>query len=136
MAMNKAKTVRDLIDCEEQCLAPIGLKEQIVMRIKYLERRSLMIRLLLLAILSTSSLVAVILSFYSLGRALAKSGFFEYFSLVTDTSVITTYWKEVAFSLVESLPFLSIALMLAVIDIFIWSGSKTWSRAREIMRAA
>ena len=102
-----------------------------------LERRSLRIRTSFLGVLSLFSLSALVATFFSLGRTLATSGFSNYLSLiVSDSSIITTYWKEVSLSLVESLPMLSVALLLLALGVFIWSSAKTLSNAKVMLQTA
>jgi len=131
------KTILDLIQNDSFPLPKVGLRSIILERIQKLERRRIAIHLCFLSFLSAASLMGVVVSFFSLGKALKSSGFFNYLSLVTsDSTVIMSYWKEISFSLVESLPSLSIALLLCVLGVFIWSSSKTVTRAREIFRTA
>lgn len=63
-----------------------------------------------------ASLVGLVPAFQILFNDLAHSGFYEYFSLIfSDGGSILSYWKELAFSIVESLPSMSILLTLSLL---------------------
>ncbi|MFA6050040.1 MAG: hypothetical protein WC761_02480 [Candidatus Paceibacterota bacterium] len=135
--MKQEKTIETLIAQVEVQNPPEALCGIILQRLHLLERRALRIRLFLLSTVSILSLTGVIASFFSLGRAIARSGFSEYMYLVlSDYTILTTYWKEISLSLLETLPVLSLASALVVIGIFIWSSTKTASNVRSIFRAA
>jgi len=62
------------------------------------------------------SAVGLIPAFEMLLNNLAQSGFSEYFSLIfSDGGSMLTYWKELSFSLAESLPVMSIILTLSTL---------------------
>jgi len=68
------------------------------------------------------SLAGLVPTFKVLSTDLAQSGFYEYFSLIfSDSGLILSIWREFVFSLIESLPVLSIILSLTLIFIFFLS---------------
>jgi hypothetical protein len=68
------------------------------------------------------SLAGLVPTFKILFTDLARSGFYEYFSLIfSDTGSIVSYWKEFTFSLAESLPVASIASTLLLLFVFFLS---------------
>jgi hypothetical protein len=63
-----------------------------------------------------ASLIGLISTWKLLSSDLAQSGLYEYFSLVFSSgSSIFSYWKELALSIAESLPTMSIILSLSLI---------------------
>ena len=65
-----------------------------------------------------ASFAGLIPAFKILFTDLAHSGFYEYFSLIfSDTGSILSYWKELIFSLTESLPVVSIIFTLSLLFI-------------------
>ena len=74
------------------------------------------------SIIGFMSFLGLIPAFEALFNNLSRSGFYEYFSLIfSDGGTILSYWKEFLFSLVESLPTMSIALTLSLICICFFS---------------
>jgi len=68
------------------------------------------------------SLAGLVPAFKILSNDLAQSGFYEYFSLIfSDSRLIISYWKELVFSLAESLPTVSIIFTLSLIFVFFLS---------------
>jgi hypothetical protein len=62
-----------------------------------------------------TSLAGLVPAFQILLNDLAHSGFYEYFSLLfSDGGSMLTYWKELALSLAESLPTMSIIFTLSL----------------------
>jgi hypothetical protein len=68
------------------------------------------------------SLVGLVPVFQMLLNDLTQSGFYEYFSLIfSDGGSMLSSWKELIFSLAESLPIMSIIFTLSLIFIFFLS---------------
>ena len=68
------------------------------------------------------SLAGLTLTFRMLLNDLTQSGFSEYFSLIfSDSGLIISYWKELVFSLAESLPIMSTIFTLSLIFVFLLS---------------
>jgi hypothetical protein len=67
------------------------------------------------AFLGLASLAGLVPAFRALSSDLAQSGFYEYFSILfSDSGSVLSYWKELAFSLAESLPAISIIFTLSL----------------------
>ena len=102
---------------------PIGLLEIIVMRVHKEERILVLRRFVFFSLLFIGSTAAFIPSFNMLGADFKNSGFLSFFSLLfSDFSIVTTYWKSFILTLLETLPFVSIALFLAVLLTFLESA--------------
>lgn len=68
------------------------------------------------------SFVGLIPAFKVLLGDLVQSGFYEYFSLIfSDSGLILSVWRELVFSLAQSLPVLSIVFTLSLVFIFFLS---------------
>ena len=63
-----------------------------------------------------SSAIGTWYAWLFLGREFYQSSFYDYFSLLfSDTDIILSHWRELALSLVESAPLLSMTISLAVV---------------------
>jgi hypothetical protein len=75
------------------------------------------------------SLISFVLVFYSgffLYNSFTQSGFYHYFSLIfSGDTVVLSYWKELLLSLAESVPILSISMLLITLTALVWSGANT-----------
>jgi len=68
--------------------------------------------------LGATSLAGLVPVFKVLSNDLSQSGFYEYSSLIfSDTGLMLSYWKELSFSLAESLPITSIVFTLSLLFI-------------------
>ncbi len=68
------------------------------------------------------SFVAAIPAFQAAHSAVVESGFSQFFSLIfSDFGTIIAFWDKFIFSIFESLPVMNIALLFAVIFIFLGS---------------
>lgn len=86
----------------------------IVVRDKYMAR----LKLWAFALVGFISFVGLVPALKTLSGDLAQSGFYEYFSLIfSDGGSVLSYWKELVFSLAESLPTVSIILTLSLLFI-------------------
>lgn len=84
----------------------------IVMR----DKCNIKIKLWAFSSLGFASFVGLVPVFKILLNDLTQSGFYEYASLVfSDTGLVLSAWKELAFSLVESLPIMSIIFTLSLL---------------------
>lgn len=98
-----------------------GLEQDIISKIKGLERRSLMVKQSLYFFLSIMSFIGTIFSISYLINIIKVSGAFEYASLIFYDISMISYWKELSLSVAESVPFLALAVSLSIIGIFTWS---------------
>ena len=86
------------------------------------EKRIIRIKLYLFSIVGSLSLVGFIPVLKTLFDGFTQSGFYEYFSLVFSSgSNLLSYWKELALSLIESLPILNIIFLFSLVFIFLLS---------------
>lgn len=80
------------------------------------EKRTTRLKLWCFSAILFISTVGLIPAFEMLLNDLAHSGFYEYFSLIfSNGGSMITYWKELSFSLAESLPATSIILTLSTL---------------------
>lgn len=78
------------------------------------------------------SLVGVVVSARYLMQGSHESGFYEYFSLLfSGDGTVFTYWKELSYSLVETVPVVGIILFLVTLGFLIWSGANTFTNVRR-----
>ncbi len=79
------------------------------------QKRMIRLKLWSLSLILFLSSVGLIPAFQMLLSDFAHSGFYEYFSLIfSDSGSMLTYWKELSFSLAESLPTMSIIFTLSL----------------------
>jgi len=80
------------------------------------DKRNAQFKLWAFGLVGVASLAGLVPTFKILFTDLTRSGFYEYFSLIfSDTGSIISYWKELAFSLAESLPIISIISVLSLL---------------------
>ncbi|MFZ1019878.1 MAG: hypothetical protein WAN61_02725 [Minisyncoccia bacterium] len=92
-------------------LAPV-IWRKIIARDKYRTQ----IKMWAFAFAGSTSLLGLIWAVKTLFTNLAQSGFYEYFSLIfSDSGVLVSFWKELVFSLAETLPIVSITLTLCLL---------------------
>lgn len=99
-----------------QVLPPTGLLEKILKRIHHEERVLATRRVIIFSATTLVSLPALILSAKMLLSDLAQSGFLNFFSLLfSDFSSVLAAWQSFSLILLETLPAISLTLVLAVI---------------------
>lgn len=130
--IDKYKKLLGSIDLIEP---PKGLGKQIMTRIALEERRLIRIKAL---IFGTSTAVSFGMSAWAivyLVNSVKESGFWNYLSLLfSGDGAVYAYWKELSFSLAESLPVLSFIVFFAAIGFFIWSFAKITALPAERKR--
>jgi hypothetical protein len=103
---------------EEKSDLASNIWHKIVMR----DRRIVRLKLYTFLLIGLTSLIGLIPAWQILSGDLARSGLYEYFSLIfSNGNSIVSYWKELTFSIAESLPTMSIALSLSLIFILFFS---------------
>jgi hypothetical protein len=101
---------------------PKHLLPRVLDRITLLEQRAAKMRFVLFSGTTLMSFLAMIAAFRYAWGSFAQSGFSTYASLLSsDGSVVMLYWKEFTFSLIESLPFMSITILLSAIFVLLLS---------------
>jgi hypothetical protein len=94
------------------------LGEKVWLAITLRDKRVVRIKLWTFAFVILSSFALLIPTFKILGSDLAQSGFFEYFSLIFQgNGLLLSYWKELSFSILESLPVVSVIFTFSLIFI-------------------
>lgn len=115
---------------------PPELANKILAVIHRLELRAIKVRFAVLFSLSLGSLTLSIYLATTLLKSFASNGFYDYLSLVmTDASVLQSFWRELLVSLAESLPAFTFAVFLSTVGIFVWSGAKTFKNASMLKTA-
>jgi len=105
---------------------PKNLPETITYTIELRIEREITIKKWAYGTVTVVSLVAIIPATIALGHQLSQSGFYQYASLgFSDIGAISGAWKDFASALAESLPGMSIALVLGLLAILVWSIRKT-----------
>jgi hypothetical protein len=98
------------------------LSENIWRKIIVRDKKMTQIKMWTFSFLGFISLAGLVPALRALSGDLAQSGFSEYFSLIfSDTSSMLSSWKELFFSLAESLPIISLISALSLLFIFFLS---------------
>ncbi len=99
-----------------------GLASGIWQNIAIRSKRKARFELWAFSFIGIISLTGLVPALKALSNNLVQSGFYEYFSLIfSNSSSLLSYWKELAFSIAESLPVMSIVLSLSLVFIFFLS---------------
>jgi len=101
------------------------LKKSIIGKIKVLEMRKTLKKVVLSSFISLVSITSVVIFVINIINDASKSGLSQYLSLIfSDGKLIATYWQTYVMSVVESLPIIPIVIVVVSISIFIWSLNK------------
>lgn len=96
-----------------------NLARDIWLKIALHNKRIIRLKLYTFSLLSIVSLVGFFPVFKILLSDFAKSGFYEYLSIAfSSNSTFISYWKELSYSLAESLPVTSMIFSFTLIFIF------------------
>jgi len=99
-----------------------GLKTSIFSKIRALEMRKTINKVVLSSFFSLVSITSIVFFVINIINDASKSGLSQYLSLIfTDGKIIATYWQTYILSVVESLPIIPIAIVVASISVFVWS---------------
>jgi hypothetical protein len=99
------------------------LQQSIMLKIHRYQRRVLIAKTAGFGALCAASLSFIVLGYFNLMSSLAQSGFFQFASLFfSDFSSAAANFQDFAFSIVESFPVFSAALILGAIVATIWSA--------------
>ena len=99
----------------------LGLTDNIWRALVIHKKHNAKIKLWIFSLVGIISFAGLVPAFNTLSTDFAKSGFYEYFSLIFGNGSILSYWKELSLSLVESLPIMSIIFTLSLIFICLFS---------------
>ena len=109
---------------------PASLLGAVLARIAHVRRRAARLRLATLGVLVTVSAAALVPAVSYTTHEFYTSGFYDYSALLfSDRSLALTYSRDMAFSLLESVPSLAVLLLLGFSIALIWS-------LRRALRAA
>lgn len=123
--MDKNKGFMDMLNKK----SPSDLNQIILRRISKEEIKLVKRRFFFTSTLTIISVVSLIPAFMYLSSEISKSGFYQYAKLlISDTSSIFIYWKELSYSLVESAPMLGSLIVLILIFV-------TLSSLRELFKS-
>ncbi|HEY5220805.1 MAG TPA: hypothetical protein VIJ29_01475 [Candidatus Paceibacterota bacterium] len=101
---------------------PAGLTEKILLRISRHERRVLIGKITVSACVFGASVGVAIAGYVNLMANLTQSGFFQISSLVfSDFSSMAANFPDFAFSVMETFPIFTTALLLSGVLLAIWS---------------
>lgn len=110
------------------------LETKILERIKKEEIRKTIVRLWSSGLVSVTSLVGIVFSISYFIQNTKTSGFYNYLSLILyDGLSLLEHWKEFSLSLAESLPLMSLVVVLVFLGLLIWSVSKTTYSIRKTL---
>ncbi|HPS21234.1 MAG TPA: hypothetical protein PLO44_00260 [Candidatus Paceibacterota bacterium] len=100
-----------------------NLSEDIWRSIVLRQKKAAKIKLTLFSITSFVAFVGAFPIFKNLATQFAQSGFYEYLSLAfSNVSGLAGFWKELVYSIAETLPVSNILLSCAVVFIFFLSA--------------
>ena len=102
-----------------------GLEQNIINKINKIEKRKLFVKQSIYGLVSLISFAGIIPAVSYVLKSLSTSGLYEYISLIFSNTETLAYWKELSLSILESMPFLGLAMGLGVLGIFLWSLLKT-----------
>lgn len=113
---------------------PQDFESKILKTIKSKDKFQTIVKLAIEGFLSVVSLIAAFPLGISLINTFYQSSSYQYISLLLSGDLsILVYWKDLGFSIIESLPVLSITLFLSVGLIFLFSGLKTLRDSRQYL---
>ncbi len=101
---------------------PENLRDCVWSAIAARDKRMIRIKFWSFVAVTVASLSLLMPALKTLSTDISQSGFYDYFSLIfSNGGSVVTYWKELAFSLAESLPVGSIVFVLSLIFVFFLS---------------
>lgn len=104
---------------------PASLREKIIQTLIRKQRQQARWRFGVLGSISVIAVASLVPTGTMLFQSLSQSGFWQYVLLLTtDQSILLNAWRELSFSLIESLPLMSLCLVLVVSMILVWSASR------------
>lgn len=105
-----------LFTASPQPEVPAGLLNRIMVNINKKKLAAMRLRFVLFAVGFVCSLAAVIVSFKYVVSGFSESGFADFFDLLfSDSGSVMNYWQSYVYTLLETLPAVSIAAFLAAV---------------------
>lgn len=106
--------MRDLFKKIEEISPQESLGERIIEGVRLEKRRSAIWRLAQSAVGLSLSIAFLFFAWSFFGQSFIQSEFWRLLSLIfSDAQIVLTYWKDFSFSLLESLPVMSIGAFLS-----------------------
>lgn len=120
------QNIKDLLKQSGLSPLPGDLQTAILERIYNLEHKRSRNRLIGFGFFSLMSFGGLMVSFVKLWTNLKLAGVPEFVSLlVSDTTESFVVWREIGFSILESIPTITLSTFLTLVIIFVISGVKT-----------
>ena len=102
-----------------------GLELSIINNINAIKIRKLQIKQSIYEIVSVLSLIAIMPVIYYIINSFSSSAIYDYITLIFYDINALAYWKELSLSILESMPFMGLAVGLGFVAIFLLSILKT-----------
>lgn len=119
--------------CDNQIEPRSRLCVEICNTIAVREKRARRTRLITYTVIAGVSFIAIVPTTMILVNDLSQSGFGHYASLAfSDGAALTEYWKQFAVTLVESVPVVSLALLLGTILVLGWSSRNALRQTKPL----
>lgn len=113
--------------------APKGLRQSILLNIVHAEYQRAKSYLVASIVVIPAALAGVFFAAQYLAQSFQQSGFYEYLSLIfSGDGTILAYWKELSYSLIETMPVFGAAVFLSALGFFIWSGAYAVTSMRRL----
>jgi len=101
---------------------PHGLFDKIINRIHREQRLLILRRIVVFSVLFLGSLIAIVPSFNTLSLNMEQTGFLKFSALIfSDFSLVMAYWKNFSLAVLETLPAVSLVILVAVLLILLQS---------------
>ncbi len=108
------------------------LKKSVIGKIKALEMKKTINNVVFSSLISLASIASIVFFIINIINDASKSGLSQYLSLIfSDGKLIASYWQTYVLSVVESLPIIPIAIVVASFSIFVWSLNKFLENIRN-----
>ncbi len=104
---------------------PEGFNERVFLAITILQKRKIRNQKIMWSVFGIVSATAFIASNVTALHQIQASNFGTYFSIIfSDTGSVSTFWKELGMTLIESMPILAFASVIATLSFMILSARK------------
>ncbi len=97
------------------------LENHIINSINKIRNRNILLKKIFYASISTISLLSLVYLSKLIINIFISSGIHEYLSLIFLNLETLIYWKEWFYSIIESVPYLELSILLGFVSLFIWS---------------
>lgn len=113
---------------------PINLEQSILFRLDQEQKKHAKIQLVVFSLVDLASLAGLAASLVFLSNLFAQSGFIQYLLLIfSDSSLLFSFWRELAMSLAESLPVFGVIVLFSFVIVLAWSLAKTINNVRVFL---